>query len=230
MSHTKEKKKSKSENTKKLIQESALGLFRRKSFHTTSMREISAEAGVALGATYYYFQSKEEIVMDWYQATFNESVAKAEEIAKENRKLGERLDLFLQHKLQQLEGHEPLCLVIAASSLNLGNTISPFGPKTEALRDASIAMFQTLYKGSDIRASQKLEPIVPKILWLFQMALIWFWSIDSSRGKTRTELLKNKGIKLLIAYLKFSKLPLLSSINQLTLEIFEVAESHANSK
>jgi len=220
----------KSAKTKKLIQEAALGLFRRKGFHSTSMREISSEAGVALGATYYYFQSKEEIVLNWYHTTFDESVAKAEEIAKHSKKLAERLDLFLQHKLNQLEGQEPLCQVIAASALNLSNGISPFGKQTQELRVASIAIFQTLYKASDTRAAQKLETIVPTILWLFQMAIIWFWTMDSSCGKSRTAALQKKGIKLLISYLKFSKLPFLSPMNQLTLEIFQVVEGYEASQ
>src|SRR6516162_8838518 len=55
------------EDTRRRIYESALKLFRQKGFEPTTVRDIAAEAGVALGAAYYYFSSKEAIVLAFYQ-------------------------------------------------------------------------------------------------------------------------------------------------------------------
>ena len=54
----------------------ALGLFRTKGFDDTTMRDIAAKAGVATGAAYYYYPSKDAIVMAFYQRTFDEMQAK----------------------------------------------------------------------------------------------------------------------------------------------------------
>ena len=41
-------------------------LFREKGFDATTIREIAARTGLSLGATYYYFPSKESIVAAYY--------------------------------------------------------------------------------------------------------------------------------------------------------------------
>ena len=57
----------KSDETRARILNAALDLFRRKGFDRATMREIATEAQVAPGAAYYYFESKESIVMAFYQ-------------------------------------------------------------------------------------------------------------------------------------------------------------------
>ena len=52
-----------------------MDLFREKGFEPTTMRDIAAKAGVALGGAYYYFSSKDAIVLAFYsemQASSNE--------------------------------------------------------------------------------------------------------------------------------------------------------------
>jgi len=51
------------EDTRRKIYESALSLFREKGFKQTTMRDIAAKAGVALGGAYYYFSTKDAIVL-----------------------------------------------------------------------------------------------------------------------------------------------------------------------
>ena len=54
------------EETRRRIYDVALELFREKGFEQTTMRDIAAKADVALGAAYYYFASKEAIVLAFY--------------------------------------------------------------------------------------------------------------------------------------------------------------------
>src|ERR1700761_6104062 len=61
------KPKVKSEETRLLILETALGLFRKNSFEKTTMRDIASTAGVALGAAYYYYDSKDAMVLAFYE-------------------------------------------------------------------------------------------------------------------------------------------------------------------
>ena len=56
----------KAEATSARILDVALDLFRRGGFEQTTMRGIAAEAGVSLGSAYYYFESKEHLVMAFY--------------------------------------------------------------------------------------------------------------------------------------------------------------------
>ena len=77
----------KSEETRARILEAALRVFREHGFERATMREIAVAAGVALGAAYYYFDSKESIVMAFYQQAQGEMQPLLEEILSRSRTL-----------------------------------------------------------------------------------------------------------------------------------------------
>src|SRR6202044_2561994 len=62
----------KSEETRTRILEAALGVFRERGFERATMRDVAAAAGVAVGAAYYYFESKDAIVMAFYERSQSE--------------------------------------------------------------------------------------------------------------------------------------------------------------
>ena len=64
----------KSEETRARILEAALAVFRERGFSNATMREIAAQAQVASGAAYYYFDSKDAIVMAFYERSQDEMV------------------------------------------------------------------------------------------------------------------------------------------------------------
>ena len=53
---------SKADQTKALILETALEMFRERGYDDTTMRAIAQKAGVSLGNAYYYFRSKEYLI------------------------------------------------------------------------------------------------------------------------------------------------------------------------
>ena len=62
----------KSDETRARILAAAIDLFRRRGFDATTMREIAAEAEMATGAAYYYFDSKDAIVLAFYDQAMRE--------------------------------------------------------------------------------------------------------------------------------------------------------------
>lgn len=77
----------KAEETRARILAAALGLFRERGFDETTMRDIASAAEVAIGAAYYYFESKEALVMAFYgeaSQTMHEQIEAA---------LGRKIDL-----------------------------------------------------------------------------------------------------------------------------------------
>jgi AcrR family transcriptional regulator len=69
----------KSEETRARILNAALASFRVRGFDAATMRDIAEEAGVATGAAYYYFPSKEAIVLDFYRRSCDEMQARIDE-------------------------------------------------------------------------------------------------------------------------------------------------------
>jgi AcrR family transcriptional regulator len=62
------------------ILRAAAGVFRRKGFHRAGMREIAAALGVAPGALYYYFESKEDLLQACQEIALERLVARARSI------------------------------------------------------------------------------------------------------------------------------------------------------
>ena len=54
------------EQTRQLIRDTAMRLFRERGYAQTTMRAIAQEAGVAVGNAYYYFGSKDHLIQEFY--------------------------------------------------------------------------------------------------------------------------------------------------------------------
>src|SRR4051794_5472607 len=86
----------KAQQTRQRILDAALELFRENGFDQTTMREIAAAAGVANGAAYYYFRSKEELVMAFYLRTADESRVVLPAMFAKTRDLRKRLHIVIE--------------------------------------------------------------------------------------------------------------------------------------
>jgi len=60
------------ETRKAQIMEAALELFAKKGFHSTSVADISKEAGISKGLLYNYFESKEALIKELIMHGFDE--------------------------------------------------------------------------------------------------------------------------------------------------------------
>src|SRR4029077_10184944 len=81
----------KSEQTRAVIAEAALRMFREQGYEATTMRAIAKEAGVATGNAYYYFDSKEELIQEYYARNQAEHAAACRPVLDTETTLGPRL-------------------------------------------------------------------------------------------------------------------------------------------
>src|SRR5580692_8310527 len=83
------------EDTRRKIYEAAMELFREKGFEPTTMRDIAAKAGVALGGAYYYFSAKDAIVLAFYSEMQENSTPLVGGALTDKKKLKERIRAVL---------------------------------------------------------------------------------------------------------------------------------------
>ena len=81
----------KGEQTKALILETALELFRERGYEETTMRAIAQKAGLSLGNAYYYFHSKEFLIQAFYHRTHEEHLGASVPIMGKELSLKARL-------------------------------------------------------------------------------------------------------------------------------------------
>ena len=211
------------EDTRRKIYEAAMEMFREKGFEETTMRDIAAKAGVALGGTYYYFSSKDAIVLAFYHEMQQASTSAVSDALAENKKLKDRIRAVLDERLKLLEPNRKFCAALFRHAPDGSDPLLPFSQETLLIRDAAIAQMKTAMDGGDVKIPPDLKPRLPYLLWLYQMALIMFWLYDRSPNQEKTQKLKDKSLGLLVNLLRVSSLPLMKPLRKTVLELVEAA-------
>jgi AcrR family transcriptional regulator len=215
----------KAEETGLKILDAALDLFRQEGFESATMRDIAQKAGVATGAAYYYYPSKDAIVMDYYQRACAEMQPKIEAVLDQARGLEDRLRELIRVKLVHFAPNRGVLRALLRNGADPQHPLSPFSAETKEIRDTDIAWFQQITVDCGIRIPRDLEPELPGVLWFFQMGVIYFWVVDESRGQARTEKLLELASKNVATLVRLSSLPLMRPVRRLMLELIETVAS-----
>jgi len=211
----------KSEETRTRILEAALALFRQRGFEKTTMRDIAQESEVALGAAYYYFDSKDALVMGFYERAQHDLDSLLEGALSKTKGLEERLHAVIDVKFHYFAPNRKLLGALSAH-IDPHHPLSPFSEETRANREHDIAFLSTAVQGSKTRIPDDLQLHLPRVLWLYQMGLLLFWVYDSSAEQTRTRQLFQKSLSIVVSLIKFSTLPLMRPVRKLATDLFEI--------
>jgi AcrR family transcriptional regulator len=212
----------KAEETGLKILDAALALFRKEGFESATMRDIAREAGVATGAAYYYYRSKDAIVMDFYRRSCAEMQPKIEAALEHVSGLEARLCELIRVKVNHFSPNRSVLRALLRNGADPRHPLSPFSPETKEIRDIDIAWFRRILKGSGVRIPRDLEPRLPGVLWFFQMGVIFFWIIDDSPQQQRTQKLLDVASKSAVTLIRLSALPPLRPVRKTALQIVEI--------
>ena len=186
------------------------------------MRDIAAKAGVALGGTYYYFSSKDAIVLAFYHEMQEASTSLVNDALSDRKKLKERLRAVLDQRLNLLEPNRKFCAALFRHAPDSVDPLSPFSEQTRLIRDAAIEQMKMAMDGGDVKIPPDLKPRLPYLLWLYQMALIMFWLYDRTPNQEKTQKLMDKSLGLLVNLLRVSSLPLMRPLRKTVLELVDI--------
>jgi AcrR family transcriptional regulator len=214
----------KAEETGLRILDSALELFRQEGFDHATMRDIARKAGVATGAAYYYYASKDAIVMDFYRRSSADMQPKIELALERASKLETRLRELISVKLAHFAPNRGVLRALLRNGADPNHPLSPFSPQTREIRDIDIAWFGRILVDCGTRIPRDLEPHLPGVLWLFQMGVIFFWVIDDSPNQARTARLLELAAKSVASLIKVSALPFMRPLRKTALQLIELVK------
>jgi len=214
----------KAEETRDRILDAALRLFRERGFDETTMRDVATEAGVATGAAYYYYRSKEDLVMAFYLRTDEEARAIFEKAIASSKDLKKRIRAMIEGKFVQFTEHRGLLAALLKAGVDPRAPLSPFGAETKEVRDDNIAWYARALAGSDVSIPKDLAADVPRLLWLYHVGLIYFWVIDESPKQRRTQRLLDATLDLVVQLLKVSSLPLMGPLRKRALKVLRAVD------
>jgi AcrR family transcriptional regulator len=216
----------KAEATYARILDAALDLFRRRGFEQTTMRQIAAEAKVSLGAAYYYFESKEDLVMAFYERAIEAMTAKMEDALARAVSFEARVSAIMKVKFDYFHPNRSFLGALFRHAADPQNRLSPFSEATRAIRERDQMYFAQAVatKSGDMRVPEDLAPYLPQLLWLYQMGLILYWIYDRSPHQRRTQQLLEKSLALMVSGLKLSRFALLKPLRSKIVELIVLAE------
>jgi AcrR family transcriptional regulator len=89
------------------IQQAAARVFKEKGYDRATVQDIAKAVGILPGSLYYYFRSKEELLLKLVETPMNELVTGAEQIAESNDLPINKLRATIKHHIASYHRHFP---------------------------------------------------------------------------------------------------------------------------
>ncbi len=187
----------KSERTKSRLLEVALKVISQKGFEEATLRGIAKEAGVAPGGIYYYFESKESFIYEYYKQSNKDHVESLGDFFQKEKSFSKRLHFFVTQKIKVANPYKDMSRALFRVAADPNSPMSPFSKESLELRREVLDLLEELLDGSDAKFLPEIRDVLPEYLWLYMMGLILFWIYDTSEESKRTFELIDKTIPLI---------------------------------
>jgi AcrR family transcriptional regulator len=187
------------------------------------MRAIAAEAGVALGNAYYYFESKPHLIQAFYDRTQIQHAEAARPVLDSATGLDDRIVGVIEVWVDLMEPYRAFAGTFFQNAADPNSPLSPFSPESTTARELSIDLWRRVIDGSDAKIPKSLQPQLPELLWLYFMGVVLYWVHDPTANAARTRLLASRTSALVVRAIALARLPVVrSTLNELLALIQDV--------
>ncbi len=193
--------------TRALLVETALRLFREQGFDRTTMRAIATEAGVSLGNAYHYFAGKDELVQELYRTIQVEHRELVLRRLSPGAPLAENFRAALHAGLDVMAPYHAFGQAFVRTALPSTSPMSPFSLDSAAPRAMAIDLMRHVTEVSGTRLPVRLADRVPQLLWLAYLGVTLHWVTDGSPEQRRTRVLVDGLAPVVGRVITLSRLP-----------------------
>ncbi len=190
------------------------------------MRGIATRAQVSLGSAYYYFDSKDDLVMAFYERASEEMGSRIEAALATATDFEQRVAAIVNAKFEYFRPDRAFLGALFRHAADPQNRLSPFSAETRHIRERDQAYFGAAITAEPggISIPEDLAAHLPKMLWLYQMGLILYWIYDRSHEQRHTHVLAEKSLALLVGSLKMASFTLLKPLRSKIVELLVLSE------
>jgi AcrR family transcriptional regulator len=229
MRNRKTSKPGKGDQTKALILETALEMFRERGYDETTMRGVAQKAGVSLGNAYYYFRSKEYLIQAFYERLHESHLEVVLPALESEKTLKARLQTVVRTKIETMEPYHQFAGVLFKTAAHPQSPLNPFADETDPIRRASIQLFDLVLAGTKARIPNDLRAELPYLLWVYHMGIVLFWIHDSSPKHRRTYRLITHTVDLLDKLIHLASNPFMRPLRKQALRLLDELRDAAES-
>lgn len=181
-------KTDKSEQTRALILDTAMRMFKERGYDKTTMRAIAAEAGVSVGNAYYYFESKEFLIQGFYDLMTYDHAQDARRRMAGHTEFADRLEIALTSWLDCAAEYHTFASQFFRTAADPNSSLSPFSNESHPARATAVELFREVLAGSDLssKLDAELVELLPDLLWLHLMVVVLYWVFDRTPDTERT--------------------------------------------
>jgi AcrR family transcriptional regulator len=211
------------QETRQRIVDTALELFREHGYDGTTMRAIAKEADVSLGNAYYYFASKDDLVLGFYDQLQQAHEARAEKVLAKETEFEARLRGVVRAWVDEAAPYKDFAGKFFRNASDPSSPLSPFSKESSPIRDNAIALYGRVLDGTKVSPLVKDE--LPELLWLYAMGIVLFWVHDASKGTAKTYALIDRSVPLVGKLVNLTRYRLLrSAVEDVKLLLTEVKQ------
>lgn len=220
MKHKKKATKTvKGDQTKALILETALEMFRERGYDNTTMRAVAEKAGVSLGNAYYYFRSKEYLIQAFYQRLHDSHIEVALPALEHEKTLKTRLLTVMRTKIDTMKPYHQFAGVLFKTAANPESPLNPFADDSDPVRQQAVQLFEKVLEGTTARIPKDLKAELPYLLWVYSMGIVLFWIHDSSPKHRRTYRMIDHTVDLLDKLIHLASNPFMRPLRKQALRM-----------
>ncbi len=177
----------KSARTKEAILQQALFLFQRDGYEMVTMRGLAKSCDSSLGAFYYHFKSKEEIVLELYKASLSEHIVRTRKHLQANEpKLEATMSWICRDRFKEFESYRGVLRVLV-QRLDPQDPVSPWHSSSQPIREQSVALFDEVVSRCLPKLDFKAKRQLARALWLQHLLILGVWSFDRSPDRKNTD-------------------------------------------
>ena len=221
-------KTAKGDQTRTLILQTALEMFRERGYEQTTMRAIAEKAGLSLGNAYYYFHSKEHLIQAFYQTMHDDHLAVSLPALEQAQTMKARLLTVVRLKIDVMKPYHQFAGVLFKTAADPQSPLNPFADEANPVRLASMQLFEKVVEGTKARIPKDLRAELPYLLWMYHMGIILFWIHDRSPKHRRTYRLIDHTVELVDRLIHLASNPFMRPLRKHALalvdELREAAE------
>ena len=207
--------------TRARVYEAAIRLFREQGFEETTMRQVAKAAELSPGAAYHYFDSKEAIVLAYYEEIQAEHERLARDELRGIRAAEDRVRIALVLKLRVLKRDQRLMGALLRFAGSPDHPLSFLGTATRTLQERSVRVFGESLE--TVRLPDELAQVAPQLLWALHMGLLLFFLYDRSPGHRSTQRLADGAAVLFVRGLRLLASPFARSYRRRVIRLLESA-------
>ncbi|WP_336922059.1 TetR family transcriptional regulator [Aquipuribacter sp. SD81] len=208
-------------DTRTLLVETGLRLFRERGYDRTTMRLIASEAGVSVGNAYYWFPGKDHLVQELYRRLQVEHRAAVADRLPLGGTLEQRLRGTWLAGLEVFAPYRSFGTGFVQVALRPGDGASPFSEASAEARRLAVDLLTEVVEGARPPVQGPAAERLPELLWLAWLGVTLFWVHDGSPDAARSRRLVERSVPLVARLVRLSRLPVLRGTVQDVLDLVD---------